>query len=47
MSKKNRFAYLIEYFLLQIPGDPSHAVMLQKYFIHLSVKSFSLFNHFT
>ena len=46
MSKKNR-AYLIEYFLLQIPGDPSHAVMLQKYFIHLSVKSFSLFNHFT
>ena len=27
MSKKNRFAYLIEYFLLQIPGNPSHAVM--------------------
>ena len=38
MAKKNGFAWLIEYFLLRLPRDPSHAVMVQKYFMHMWVK---------
>ena len=39
MSKKNHFILLFEYFLFWISGDPFHAVILQKYFMHMRVKT--------
>ena len=39
--KKSHFVYLIEHFFLWVPKDPFHAVKLQKYFMHISVKGWS------
>ena len=35
--KKSNFVYLIEHFLLCVPGAPFYAVKLQKYFMHKRV----------
>ena len=37
---KSHFVYLIEHFLLWVPGDLFHAVMLRKYFMHMRVNFF-------
>ena len=39
IQKKSHFVYLIEHFLLRVPGDPFHAVTLPKYFMHMRVKT--------
>ena len=37
-QKKSHFVYLMEHFLFWIPRNPFHAVKLQKYFKHMTVK---------